>query len=985
MNKKISTLVAVFGLATSSFTMTAADIVKGDYYHLETQAVGNSTGEALNLTLTKETKDGKAAVVAIKKDQTLATGDSALWKVDYSKDPTTGVYTYSFVNKAVPGSTLSFATGSNLVGDNSGNKINNDDAAKYGLNYTNTLSGSIKFAWAAPDVVTTTGTLISSYVQAKDSTMFLAVKLGASEAFSPATTKFPLIQVMAAGSAAKTGTDAQKVAAGNYAEENPILKVKAVRATAKQLTAEELNNMLGTDRGFQLFFSYKNQLTTANNALAGVIFEAVDAEDGSLSAGTQKDVLLKAKTLTPKKSGTDVTKSLYAYVDTICYDAGATATATTGAKLTFKVDTLPTTDGSFGSSNGLLEKAAYTFNFYVDPSSPNDSVAVYVKESYKLAQSGAEPRTYTKVNTSANIYALQLAPLAGTSTDKLILTTAVATAATASTAALPAETRISFTGGATPAPLFDGTKVYSVKNVNEAADAENAGKYMVVAPTAADAYGEAYSSKVFAHLPSTQFVFDGAKMVNRELKDVTTDALYSVEGKDNVYTNLTDTFEIKVMEDVNLKDSTMGWSYITADSLTNYAFSLDYVSGILEGRSINMKADSAVVATTGEGKLFKLVATGFGKVADAAEVDGVKTLYNQAYKIYTKDKKFVVVKNGSTGKLALTSVTSEVGAAAADAFFLKETENKGEYILVNGKAKYNVNSTNEVLEAVGLNLNNNAFAVQVEKAPEYVLDAKGHYNIENLRGDMLAADAQGFGMFRKEGELKAAYEKTDFALYVDTAKIDATQPSYFILSGAKAGEGSELEGNFLRVMTDSADVEGYKAANGLIRLAFVPAKREATSDSLLVNYMNEKLVKADSVGYKGKGGDVKQFQFKIQYTDVDGEYIVENNAGFLATYNDVLCLTDGRDDKNTAQLIKLTTTSAPTANEGVEVSEVKVIAGNGNVQIIGAAGKKVVVSNILGQTIANTVITSSDAVIAAPAGVVVVAVEGEDAVKAIVK
>ena len=154
-------------------------------------------------------------------------------------------------------------------------------------------------------------------------------------------------------------------------------------------------------------------------------------------------------------------------------------------------------------------------------------------------------------------------------------------------------------------------------------------------------------------------------MINRELNTVSTDALYSVEGKADVYTNLTDTFEIKVMEDVNLKDSTMGWSYITADSLTNYAFSLDYVSGILEGRSINMKADSAVVATTGEGKLFKLVATGFGKVADAAEVDGVKTLYNQAYKIYTKDKKFVVVKNGSTGKLALTSVTSEVGAAAA--------------------------------------------------------------------------------------------------------------------------------------------------------------------------------------------------------------------------------------------------------------------------------------------------------------------------------
>jgi len=45
----------------------------------------------------------------------------------------------------------------------------------------------------------------------------------------------------------------------------------------------------------------------------------------------------------------------------------------------------------------------------------------------------------------------------------------------------------------------------------------------------------------------------------------------------------------------------------------------------------------------------------------------------------------------------------------------------------------------------------------------------------------------------------------------------------------------------------------------------------------------------------------------------------------------------------------------------------------------------VVIANILGQTVANTVLTSDNATIAAPAGVVVVKVEGEAAVKAIVK
>lgn len=74
-----------------------------------------------------------------------------------------------------------------------------------------------------------------------------------------------------------------------------------------------------------------------------------------------------------------------------------------------------------------------------------------------------------------------------------------------------------------------------------------------------------------------------------------------------------------------------------------------------------------------------------------------------------------------------------------------------------------------------------------------------------------------------------------------------------------------------------------------------------------------------------------------------------------------------------------------TANEDVEVSSVTVIAGNGQITVAGAAGKKVVITNILGQTVANTVVTSDNATIAAPAGVVVVAIEGEDAVKAIVK
>ena len=76
----------------------------------------------------------------------------------------------------------------------------------------------------------------------------------------------------------------------------------------------------------------------------------------------------------------------------------------------------------------------------------------------------------------------------------------------------------------------------------------------------------------------------------------------------------------------------------------------------------------------------------------------------------------------------------------------------------------------------------------------------------------------------------------------------------------------------------------------------------------------------------------------------------------------------------------------PTSNDAIEaVSAVKVVTVEGGVQVLNAAGKTVTVANVLGQTVASTVVSSDNATISAPAGVVFVTVEGEAAVKAIVK
>ena len=123
----------------------------------------------------------------------------------------------------------------------------------------------------------------------------------------------------------------------------------------------------------------------------------------------------------------------------------------------------------------------------------------------------------------------------------------------------------------------------------------------------------------------------------------------------------------------------------------------------------------------------------------------------------------------------------------------------------------------------------------------------------------------------------------------------------------------------------------------------------------------------------------------LPYVDgEDGAVYVQcvSDGQYLKIINEYVTLTTNESE---AIAVNIPSTDAPTANDEITTSEVKVIAGDGQITISGAAGKKVVVSNILGQVVANTVLTSDNATIATPQGVVVVAVEGEEAVKAIVK
>ena len=136
-----------------------------------------------------------------------------------------------------------------------------------------------------------------------------------------------------------------------------------------------------------------------------------------------------------------------------------------------------------------------------------------------------------------------------------------------------------------------------------------------------------------------------------------------------------------------------------------------------------------------------------------------------------------------------------------------------------------------------------------------------------------------------------------------------------------------------------------------------------------------------------EGGDFlieSETQDRGQYPVIapcDGGWIKIQNGVPVISRSDVLQAIADAEIFNVEK-----TKEDPVANEITPaITEVKVVAENGAVTILNAAGKKVVVSNVLGQTLVNTVLTSDRATVAAPQGVVVVVVEGQPAVKAMVK
>ena len=302
------------------------------------------------------------------------------------------------------------------------------------------------------------------------------------------------------------------------------------------------------------------------------------------------------------------------------------------------------------------------------------------------------------------------------------------------------------------------------------------------------------------------------------------------------------------------------------------------------------------------------------------------------------------------------------------------------------------------------------------------------FNIEETESEVyrrLANNVDTVSIYRNYNEKSLLYEKTteiaddvfvnflgmeniaDFtkmapAMIADTAYVrnETYKPQYMLIVDPTihpAGKWCEehqsatcehavdvpawTEGRILVNLVDSAKAwdeankhqvgNPYKNTEGYYKLGFVQATHR--NDSLIVNGKRQFIGNNDN--------HIAKFQFRYADTE-DKSFVIETSLdgtqtpGYLKWMNGVVVVVD--DIKN-ADIYNMNEDEHrnPTANENISAGNVVVAGVNGAVVVKGAEGKNVIVSTILGKVVANEVVSSDNATIAAPAGVVVVSVDGE--------
>ena len=554
---------------------------------------------------------------------------------------------------------------------------------------------------------------------------------------------------------------------------------------------------------------------------------------------------------------------------------------------------------------------------------------------------------------------------------------------------------------------FYNKKKVSTETGNWIADA-NYNKYVYTACDESKAYAK-------ASVEAPAYMWYLAETTG-ELKNmiVTTESyegfITLINEENGVYAFGTDT--LKLTKGPKVKDAQkMGYKVVTKADEVNGALSFRLVSLLADDLYMVSKDGVMYVANSEltDAQKLKVVATETpnedGEIEYATVGNNVvKPVYNITDRL---GKKVLVLKNE---KFVLVDKDSE-GVAPLAVSFLSMGKNNQYKIVYNDNNAITANAASGILAETTLCDNQNViFEFATQEAPAYGAPAIGHVQISTMEDDnkVIANQKDGFAALKAEGQsiLKSdVYTQDTLTMWLDTACVtfDETMPLYYISTKTFNAE-AETRNFLINPANISAEIEknnedpdateieniydyAHVAGDDTYRAAFAAAS-VCGLDSIAID--------GDTIGLMQLNPAAVAFEVAAEISDeayrivsklhaeneeydaeVEGSlpYVESETTLYLAQLNNVLFWTE---DQAKAEIFVINRASTPTSNEGIEAeSAVKVIAGNGTVTVQGAAGQTVTIATVLGKAVADEVVASDNATIAAPAGVVFVTVNGE--------
>ena len=288
-------------------------------------------------------------------------------------------------------------------------------------------------------------------------------------------------------------------------------------------------------------------------------------------------------------------------------------------------------------------------------------------------------------------------------------------------------------------------------------------------------------------------------------------------------------------------------------------------------------------------------------------------------------------------------------------------------------------------------------------APDTVAIYRTEYSDEFLfeKGDFLGMtyDRDGYNaaLFADTAYVRNNTEKPLFMLAVRPEITPAK--TYCPIHGENAGCADEhlktipgyVDADYLTSLADSAAAYAklldnpYLANGQYTKLAFVGARHNVDTVTVASTgkkfTITEGLVNPMLFAFRIVNQETQDFVIETaDLANNKAEFDAKKNpyvVSYVRWNNGVPVLTTNMADAEVFNIKTDLKDANPTANEEIATSSVVVAGTNGAVVVKGAEGKNVIVSTILGKVVANEVVSSDNATIAAPQGVVVVSVDGE--------